>query len=392
MKKIAILVTICSLLAFPILSADGETLAESYFRIDELKSEFQTAYKTFVSADGKTTVQLIAVDQKGLPGYYETIEKMMANKVVLYECVDCDLEENRKMYERIKSLGDSDVRRWRALYEDELPDALGRVSIMKSLPYENCAELVYAGIKHFYSNQTTWEWIEKNSDEAIKQRITARSTGALNDMGITINNSDELDQKIAKLPELRAFSDSKRTLSNYLRESIKALYGDHRLIHLRRVPTLTFSYFGDKWQEAIFGHVMIVSSKLKELWARTPVPSDIAVVYGFNHMAYVEDFLKDNDYQPQPQGEGWLTAAKICPSSDLGNEFIKTYVSADLRTELRLIGQAIPNDISPSDRYFIRDAILGEFKAQDGPLKKEYRPSNFEYVEESLLRLGYQLR
>lgn len=389
---------IFSLISLPIFCADLLLTGRPFIRINEETSTYESAYRSYISADGKTTIQLIGMTHAALPQFFQAVQGMTAGKVTLYELDGVhSLEDEKKIRDRVALLGDVYKNRWKiSNAAHDYPDALGCIYQNAGLSYDGCAELIHADdedkdkldIKNFLNA----------SDERIKQIVNGKTCG-LPWIGISDSELDEkLDEKLKLFPAVHAAIMSKKALSSKIRRDTQQCLEDVDLVRSGKPPIgYLIKTYGARWEYILLGRNEFIFEALRNVWSRKQVPSQISIPYGAAHLQFVEDFLLKNGYQPIKGSDGWLVAAKLCPltaaNSTNATHVKKVYLSADGLMKIYLIGSSTTNDeLSERDRWFVRSRIFGWEKSQKGELvEMAYTPDDMDYVAENLLRSGFVL-
>lgn len=388
--------TMISLLSLPIFCADMPLTGLPFLRINEETSTQETAYRSYKSADGKTTIQLIGMVHSALPEFYQTVESMTAGKVVLYELDGRHtLEDKKKMRDRVALLGNDYEKRWKICHAGhDYPDALGCVFQTAGLSYDGCAELVHADDED--KDKSDINDFVNTPDEKLKQTINDETRATL----WVENTQSGLDEKLKLFPAFHAAVRSKKALSNKIRLDTQQSLLDIDLVRSGKPPVgYLIKKYGQRWEYILLGRNEFIFVALRNVWSRSQIPTHISIPYGAAHLQFVEDFLIKNGYQSIKGSDGWLVAAKLCPivsPTDTNATCAKkVYLSADRLMKIYLIGSSISDELSERDRWFVRSRIFGWERWQEEFVNElveiAYTPDDMDYVAENLVRSGFAL-
>lgn len=412
MKILALIIGLLNSLA--LFSAD---VSSFFIRINEEKSTSEVAFRSYLSPDSQTTVQLIGIEHTALPSFYENVEKMLEDKVVLYEMVGGTLDDSARLNERIATLG----TRYQTIYKAmerfrDRPDALGRIS-QQHLNYAKVKELIHADVGAESEISKTMNGnILVMSDVQLENMLDSAVHDSLKSKQIEVkdeqNDVAQFEVCLSQLPGCNSLG-----LSFAQRENIKQAIIDDGLLRRGQCPPRLKAKFGDHWQETCLGRNQFVFDALKNLWSRSNVPAQIIITYGACHMGFIEDFLLDNGYTHLNESDGWLVTANLVPdekdvklailapseekakehaSMPVGNEIKKTIFSSDSSVKIYLIGNGESTSFGVDD-FFLQRAALGF--ASDKELSQlnngetlgvVYTTSNINFVEKQLLLNGFQ--
>ena len=369
-----------------VFSMDEKSSIHDFIKMDETSGHIECAFTSYLSQDGKTTIDLIGIMHMATPDFYDSVHNRIKDQVVLYEMPGYSVEDSRELTKRIASLGQIFKKIWDARYVDEIPDSIGCVRQGRYLSFDGCAEPIHADKKE---EEALYFSV---SDTDIKAKIFYAADKIFLQNGIEIQGPDELLNNISRLPFLEAASKSKKGQSSILRRSIQEMFEDEISLSLGNKPEGLIKHFGENWKEFMDDRHEIVFQKLIKLWAQKEIPARIPIVYGAGHMPYFEEFLKKNNYKLR--NKEWLLAAKISPvieGNKISSEIVeKVYISSNGFLKFYLKDTRMNDNISENDAAFIQDCIMGTVGAKDKLNNIRYTPANFEYVEENLLRLGFK--
>lgn len=387
---------IFSLISLPIFCVDIQSAGQPFARINEEKSTHEVAYRSYISPDGKTTIQLIGIEHYAIPEFYQTVQSMIAGKVVLYELHGHTLEDEQKIEDREALLGNVyNTRRRISRVNMYLPDALGCVS-QAVMSYDGCAEVIHADRKQPAFNVDDFINLP---DEEIKQIIDSKARHALkenDEYDVMIHTDSKLDENLGLLPAIFAAKNSQRELSSHIRQVTKQALEDVDLIRSGELPIGLIKDYGARWEKHVLERNEIIFEALRNVLSRSQVPTHISIPYGFSHLLFVEHFLLKNGYQPITGSDGWLVTAKLCPLTAAtgvdATDVKKIYLSADGLMKIYLIGRSTNDEISKGDKLFVLSRIFGCEKSLNGKLVEiAYSPDDIDYVGENLLRLDFVL-
>lgn len=333
MKNLSII--ICILSSFSLCSMEGLTtgsrdtksapllsfdLGMPFLRINEENSTIEIAHRTYVSKDNKTTIQLIGMQHKALSSFYDSVQRMMANKVVLYESLGMTIEDSEKFTARIASLGNY-FSIMQTLLSFAKPNALGLIRQPKGTSfYSSAAELIHADapadevMKHADILNKLDTFLPVLNDDEVKNRLRYMLQIQLHAVfGWDVDLGDDRNQlKMFALVLMAAsWEDDKTGPSHREREEIE---GCNQEIESVKQGQLLSPYKNF----VLLERNNFIYEALQGLWARAQIPDRIAVVYGAAHLPFVEEFLLRNGYQPLKGSDEWLVATKLAPLSNIG--------------------------------------------------------------------------
>lgn len=279
-----------------------------YFeRINEENSTCEAAIRSYQSADGLITVQLIGVNHMALPTFYDRISQEIKDKVVIFEQQGHGAEEEQQNLDKAQSLGAIYEERYRIIGPrgSDRPTLLGLVNQSACLSYGACKKKIPGD--SLYSPYS----ILSLTGEMLKGLIDCGATAFFKEADITVNAGDDINEKLKIACSILEQKDTKESISNGYRFSIQQAHEE--ISALLQKPKL------EDWPEGSKGRITIqrnneINKALESLWI-TKTKLEIAVVYGSAHLLPVEQFLLENGFVPIKGSDEWLTVAKLEPAS-----------------------------------------------------------------------------
>lgn len=262
------------------LSLITSAYASDFARIYD--NEFQQAVRTYNKDDNKDDkkddkiIKLIGVSHFGEKEFYDHINKLMKDKIVIYELFGSHYEDQEKLKKAITNLGDAYSEKYQMISQITKPYELfalkyGLISQMDALDYSKAKQHIHADI--------------------IIEELAALANQSPEDLKQWIDN---LIPEVVPPRILKKYGDNK---TEALREERDA--------HMASSPSLADNVKKDlemsfEKKDSI-GHILnrnkIIKSELQALWNDENPPREILIVYGADHLPDIEQFLLENGYE-----------------------------------------------------------------------------------------------
>jgi len=253
--------------------------AGAWLKISDDKSMAQLALRTYKK--GNDTVKLVAMMHFGENEFYEQVNKILKNKIVIYELAGGTFEQQKKLDEVIESLGSEYALRYKLLRLISSPTSLfalrfGLAEQGAAVDYLPAAKLIHADVTgspifNLIDNQDKLkQFLDALVEDCVPPRIFKQHTDKNEALKAEINQALKNKESLKDIVERDIIQD----------KSIKNKLGNSEI------------------------RDQIIKNKLRELWNENMQPSEISVIYGADHLQEIEEFLIQNGFVTTE--EEWL--------------------------------------------------------------------------------------